>query len=104
MVFARYAAFFVPAGDMGIRVMAVALILALSALNYVGVKPGSRVQTALTVAKVAAIVDPRRRRPGARRRFDGCSPVSPGRARGGICASSCSRWWRDSSRTAAGTW
>jgi len=56
MVFARYATFFVPAGDTGIRVMAVALILALSALNYIGVKPGSRVQTALTVAKVAAIV------------------------------------------------
>ena len=54
-VFARYAAFFVPAGDTGVRAIAIALILALSALNYVGVKAGSRVQTALTIAKIAAI-------------------------------------------------
>ena len=56
MVFARYATFFVPAGDGGTRAIAVGIILVLSALNYAGVKPGSRVQTALTVAKVAAIV------------------------------------------------
>jgi basic amino acid/polyamine antiporter, APA family len=56
MVFARYAAFFIPAGDAGIRAIAVILILVLSALNYVGVRPGSRVQTILTAAKVAAIV------------------------------------------------
>jgi APA family basic amino acid/polyamine antiporter len=56
MVFARYAAFFVPVGDTDIRVMAVVLILALSVLNYFGVRPGSRVQTMLTAAKVAAIV------------------------------------------------
>jgi basic amino acid/polyamine antiporter, APA family len=56
MVFARYAAFFIPAGDAGIRAIAVILILVLSALNYVGVRPGSQVQTILTAAKVAAIV------------------------------------------------
>src|SRR4051812_24434489 len=56
MVFARYAAFFVPAGDRGTRAMAVGIIVALSALNYVGVKLGSRVQTVLTGAKIAAIV------------------------------------------------
>jgi len=56
MVFAGYAAFFVPVGDAGIRVMAVVVILALSVLNYFGVRPGSRVQTMLTAAKVAAIV------------------------------------------------
>jgi basic amino acid/polyamine antiporter, APA family len=56
MVFARYAAFFIPASDAGIRAIAVILILALSALNYVGVRPGSRLQTILTAAKVAAIV------------------------------------------------
>jgi APA family basic amino acid/polyamine antiporter len=55
MVFARYTAYFVPAGDAGIRAMAVAVIVLLSALNYVGVKAGSRVQTALTVAKLVAI-------------------------------------------------
>ena len=56
MVFARYTAFFVPAGDRGVRVIAVAVIVALSALNYLGVRLGSRVQTILTGAKVTAIV------------------------------------------------
>ncbi len=56
MVCARYTAFFVPVGDAGIRAIAVAVILALSCLNYVGVRAGSRVQTAFTAAKVAAIV------------------------------------------------
>jgi basic amino acid/polyamine antiporter, APA family len=55
MVFARYASFFAPLGDAGVRAVAVLLILALSALNYVGVRPGSRVQTILTGAKVVAI-------------------------------------------------
>jgi basic amino acid/polyamine antiporter, APA family len=54
-VFARYAAQFVDVGDTGIRLIAVGVILALSALNYVGVRAGSRVQTALTIAKVLAI-------------------------------------------------
>ena len=54
-VFARYTAHFMPVGDYGVRATAVAIILALSALNYVGVKAGSRVQTALTIAKIAAI-------------------------------------------------
>ena len=56
VVFARYTAHFVPAGDMGIRAIAVAVIVALSALNYVGVKAGSRVQTALTAAKLVAVL------------------------------------------------
>jgi APA family basic amino acid/polyamine antiporter len=56
MVFARYAAFFVPVGDGGIRAIAVGVIVVLSALNYLGVRAGSRVQTILTGAKVAAIV------------------------------------------------
>lgn len=56
VVFARYAAFFVPVEDTGVRVIAVLAILALTALNYVGVKAGSRVQTVLTAAKLAAIV------------------------------------------------
>ncbi len=55
MVFARYAAFFVPAGDRGVRAIAVTVILLLSVLNYVGVRLGSRVQTILTGAKVTAI-------------------------------------------------
>jgi basic amino acid/polyamine antiporter, APA family len=56
VVFARYAAFFVPVEESGTRAIAVLAILALSALNYVGVRAGSRVQTALTGAKLAAIV------------------------------------------------
>jgi APA family basic amino acid/polyamine antiporter len=55
MVFGRYAATIVPMGDTGIRVTAVAGILVLSAINYAGVRPGSAVQTALTVTKIAAI-------------------------------------------------
>jgi APA family basic amino acid/polyamine antiporter len=55
MVFGRYAATIVPLGDLGIRVVAVAGILVLSAINYVGVRPGSTVQTVLTIAKIAAI-------------------------------------------------
>jgi APA family basic amino acid/polyamine antiporter len=56
VVFARYTAHFVPLGDAGIRAVAVAVIVGLSALNYVGVKAGSRVQTALTIAKLIAIL------------------------------------------------
>src|SRR6202008_1173754 len=41
----RYAATIVPLGDLGIRLVAVAGIVALSAINYIGVRPGSRVQT-----------------------------------------------------------
>ena len=55
MVCARYTAVFVPVGDIGVRAIAVAVIVALSALNYAGVRAGSRVQTAFTVAKVAAV-------------------------------------------------
>jgi APA family basic amino acid/polyamine antiporter len=56
MVCARYIGFFVPLDDTGIRVVAVGVILVLSAINYAGVRHGSAVQTAFTVIKVAAIV------------------------------------------------
>jgi basic amino acid/polyamine antiporter, APA family len=55
MVFGRYAATIVPLGDWGIRLAAVGGILVLSAINYVGVRPGSAVQTGLTITKIAAI-------------------------------------------------
>ena len=55
MVFARYAATIAPMGDLGIRLTAVGGILVLSAINYVGVRPGSAVQTGLTITKIAAI-------------------------------------------------
>jgi APA family basic amino acid/polyamine antiporter len=56
MVFGRYAATIVPLNDLGIRLVAVAGILVLSAINYFGVRPGSAVQTGLTITKIAAIV------------------------------------------------
>ncbi|HZF08345.1 MAG TPA: amino acid permease [Thermoanaerobaculia bacterium] len=55
-VFARYAATLVPLGDLGQRGTAVALIAALSAINYVGVRHGGRVQILFTGAKLLAIV------------------------------------------------
>ena len=56
MVFGRYAATIVPAGDTGIRLMAIGAIVVLSGINYVGVRPGSSVQTGLTIAKIAAVI------------------------------------------------
>jgi APA family basic amino acid/polyamine antiporter len=59
VVFGRYAVVLLPEGaqgDAGIRVLAVAVIIALSAVNYVGVRAGGRLQTGLTIVKVAAIV------------------------------------------------
>ena len=55
MVFGRYTATIVPLNDLGIRLVAVSAIAVLSAINYVGVRPGSSVQTALTIAKIGAI-------------------------------------------------
>jgi APA family basic amino acid/polyamine antiporter len=56
MVFARYVAFFIPVGDVGLRVLATLAIVALTAVNYVGVRQGSLVQTTLTILKVGAVV------------------------------------------------
>ena len=56
MVCARYIGFFAPLGDTGTRLVAVAVILALSAINYVGVRHGTALQTAFTVVKVAAVI------------------------------------------------
>jgi APA family basic amino acid/polyamine antiporter len=55
-VFARYAAYFVPLDDTGLRVVAIGSIVLLSAINYLGVKFGGRVQTAFTAVKVLAVV------------------------------------------------
>jgi APA family basic amino acid/polyamine antiporter len=56
MVFARYVGFFVPLGDAGLRAIAVFGVVVLTAVNYVGVRQGSLVQTTLTILKVAAVV------------------------------------------------
>ena len=54
-IFARYAGYFVPLGDAAIRLVAIGAIVVLSAINYLGVKLGGRVQSAFTVVKVAAV-------------------------------------------------
>jgi basic amino acid/polyamine antiporter, APA family len=56
VIFARYVAFFVPLGDIEIKLVAIASILVLSAVNYLGVKHGSTLQTFITVVKVSAII------------------------------------------------
>ena len=55
VVFARYVAYFIPLGDTGIRAVAIAGILTLSCVNYLGVRQGSLLQTVVTISKVVAI-------------------------------------------------
>ena len=56
VIFARYLGYFVPLSPEGLRGTAVAAIVALSAINYVGVRHGSRLQAAFTLGKLIAIV------------------------------------------------
>jgi len=56
VIFARYIAYFYPMGDIGIKAVAIGCILILSAVNYLGVKPGSTLQTLITFGKIFAIV------------------------------------------------
>jgi len=56
VVFARYVGYFIPLGDTGTRLVAIAAILLLSGVNYLGVKQGSTLQTIFTIGKVIAIV------------------------------------------------
>lgn len=56
VVFARYVGHFVPFDDTGLRLVALGGIVVVSALNYVGVRIATAVQTGLTAAKIAAIV------------------------------------------------
>jgi APA family basic amino acid/polyamine antiporter len=56
MVFARYAAYFIPVGNLGLKLLAVGAIATLSAVNYLGVRQGSAIQTSFTIAKVTAII------------------------------------------------
>ncbi len=55
-VFARYAGWFVPLGETATRLVAIGAIVVLSAINYLGVSLGGRVQSAFTLVKVAAVV------------------------------------------------
>src|SRR5258707_8568470 len=45
VVLARYVAFFVPLGDLGVKLVAIAAILVLSFVNYLGVRHGTGLQT-----------------------------------------------------------
>src|SRR5690348_13365480 len=55
VVFGRYVAYFAPLGDRGIRLVAVAAILLLSAVNYVGVRQGSGLQAIVTGCKLVGV-------------------------------------------------
>lgn len=55
VIFARYAGYFVPLDEAGIKAVAILAIILLSAVNFFGVKHGSRLQTWITIGKVAAI-------------------------------------------------
>jgi basic amino acid/polyamine antiporter, APA family len=55
VILARYAGYFAPLGENGVRAVAVVAILGLSFLNYMGVKQGSLVQVVLTTAKLVAV-------------------------------------------------
>jgi APA family basic amino acid/polyamine antiporter len=55
IVFARYVGFFISLSDAGTKSVAIGAILALSAVNYAGVKHGARLQALFTLGKLLAI-------------------------------------------------
>lgn len=55
VVFARYAGFVVPMGPAATKLVAIGVIVVLSAINYAGVKQGSRVQSWFTAGKLVAV-------------------------------------------------
>jgi basic amino acid/polyamine antiporter, APA family len=55
-VFARYVGHFFPLGDQGTRAAAVGAIVVLSAVNYLGVRRASALQTFFTAVKLLAVV------------------------------------------------
>ncbi|HEY3381244.1 MAG TPA: amino acid permease [Vicinamibacterales bacterium] len=55
VICARYTAYLVPLSATGQRGMAIAVILLLSAVNYLGVRFGSRVQATFTIGKLLAV-------------------------------------------------
>jgi basic amino acid/polyamine antiporter, APA family len=55
VIFARYAGYLVPLGDAGLKALAIGMICFLSAVNYLGVRQGSRLQTAFTAVKLLAV-------------------------------------------------
>lgn len=55
VIFSRYVSYFFPMNDVLIRVVSIAAILLLSAVNYIGVRQGSALQTLITTGKILAI-------------------------------------------------
>ena len=56
VVLARYIAYFLPLSEGAIRLVAIAAILLLSGINYLGIKLGGTVQLVVTAAKLGAVV------------------------------------------------
>ena len=56
VIFARYVSYFLPMSDVSLKAVSIACIAVLSAINYIGVKHGSLLQTFITLGKVLAIV------------------------------------------------
>jgi basic amino acid/polyamine antiporter, APA family len=56
VICARYAAYLVPLSAAGQRATAIAVILVLSAVNYIGVREGAWVQRIFTMLKIAGIL------------------------------------------------
>jgi APA family basic amino acid/polyamine antiporter len=55
VIFARYVGHLIPLGTTETRIVAILVILLLSAINYVGVRQGSRLQTMFTAGKLIAV-------------------------------------------------
>jgi APA family basic amino acid/polyamine antiporter len=55
VVLARYVGYFFPLDDRATRLVAIAAITLLSAINYIGVRHGSGLQVIVTAAKIAGI-------------------------------------------------
>ncbi|MDH4219974.1 MAG: amino acid permease [Candidatus Aminicenantes bacterium] len=56
VIFSRYVSYFFPMNDLMIRAVSITVIVILSAVNYLGVKQGTVLQTLFTLGKVLAIV------------------------------------------------
>ena len=56
VIFSRYVAYFIPMSAAVVKLVSIAAIIVLSAVNYRGVKQGSSLQTLMTLGKVIAIV------------------------------------------------
>jgi APA family basic amino acid/polyamine antiporter len=56
VIFSRYFSYFFPLNSAMIKIVSIAVIVILSAINYFGVKHGTILQTLFTVGKVLAVI------------------------------------------------